>query len=424
MIGPIVAIGKNTFQEAIRSKVFVICLVVLAILCAFAPMFPSINSPHAKLKLALSVSLQLCFYFGLIIIIFTAAAFLPEEINSKRIYTIFPKPVSRFQYLVGKLLGICFLAFSLLFVFAITVILFVRITYHSLPDAGKKEGLSFFNTIDSFPADSFKKFRRNKEVGDVPAHTFEITYKNISIADYDAKISLKILASYIKAGHPNEVYFDMDILDVENQSSLMSLKEMGVLDKKLITIPLPNEMSLKNSKNIVIKLSIHEKSRDYLSGVYIKSTDFHFHKKAKPLELNVLRAFSLFAIQFILLGFVAVVASTRMSFYVSALFAFTTFAAGSFTGFLKTYLTEKQDQIDMKIIDPNAFFSKVGHLADQYMQLICNLMPNFSKYDVSSEVIDGLTISNGRFLEIATHYSIFIVIYLVMGTLMIWRREV
>ena len=61
---------------------------------------------------------------------------------------------------------------------------------------------------------------------------------------------------------------------------------------------------------------------------------------------------------------------------------------------------------------------------DQYMQFICNLMPNFSKYDVTAEVINGLSISNERMLEVTTHYFIFIFIYLILASFMIWKREV
>lgn len=423
MIGPILAIGKNTFQEAIRSKIFVICLVVLAILCAFAPMFPSINDPHAKLKLALSVSLQLCYYFGMLIIIFTSAAFIPDEINSKRIYTIFPKPVSRFQYLLGKLLGICLLSFSLLFVFALIVILFVRISYNALPEASKKDGLTFFSTIDSYDIASFKRFRKGKEVGEKPAHAFTIEYKKIDVNEYDGKLTIKVLASYIKPDHPNQIYFDLEIMDDDSKKMIGSMQNIEVLDKKLTTITLP-ELPIKNKSNLSINLLIAKPSFPYVSGVFILKSDFHFHKKAKLLEINILRSFALFALQFILLGFVAVVASTRMSYYISTLFALTTFAAGSFTSFLKGYILEKQEQVDMKIIDGSSFFSKIGHVLDQYMQFICSLVPDFSKYDITKEVIEGLTISNTRMIEISAHYFIFIFIYLILATLMIWKREV
>jgi hypothetical protein len=387
-------------------------------------MFPTVNDPHSKLKLALTLSLQLSYYFGMVIIIFTSAAFIPDEINSKRIYTIFPKPVSRIQYLLGKLLGICFISFSLLFVFALTVIIFVRISYNALPEESQKEGRSFFRTINSYSMDSLKRFRNENLVGEIPAHSFEVSYKNFDIENCEGKISLKILATYTRHDHDRFILFDIDFIDGLTQMSFGKMKNVKILDKKFEVIVLPADLPLIGKKNLVIKLKLTEQTRAYVGGVSIKENDFHFQRKSEMFEFNILKAFFIFAVQFILLGFIAVAASTRMSYYISAIFSVTTFAAGSLSGFFKEYIREKSFKIDSKVIDVNSMSYKVGHLMDQYMQGICNLMPNFSKYDISADVINGISINGPRILEVVAHYGIFIGIYLFLASVLIWKREV
>lgn len=426
MIGPIFAIAKNTFQEAIRSNIFLVCLVVLGILCAFAPMFPALNDSHSRLKLALSVSTNLCFYFGLIIIVFTSAAFLPDEISSKRIYTIFTKPVSRVQYLMGKLMGICFLSFCLLFVFAVIVIGFVRLTFQSFPEESKKSGESFFRTINPFVCENFKRFRYSKEVGEVPSHYFEATYTNFDIKNFEGKLSFKILANYTKPEKTGKVYFDIVLFDVESKKEIVSYKEIEILDKKLITVPIeiPELEKWGSLKNLMVRVIIAPKSQSYVSGVSIKNGDFYLHQKSQPIELNILKTFFIFSIQFTLLGFVAVAASTRMSYYISSIFALTAFAAGSFSGFLKDYMLEKQEKIELKMIDGSTLSSKLNHFLDQYMQAVCSIMPSFSKYDVSVQLIDGISLTASKMMTIAGHYGLYIVAYLILAAFMIWRREV
>lgn len=389
-------------------------------------MFPALNDSHSRLKLALSISTQLCFYFGLIIIIFTSAAFLPEEISSKRIYTIFTKPVSRVQYLMGKLLGICFLSFCLLFVFAIIVIGFVRLTFQSFTEESKKSGVGFFSTINPYTYDSFKRFRFGKEVGEVPAHYFEATYSEIDAKNFDNKLSFKILANYIKPEKTGKVYFDIFMFDMESKKEITSIKDVEILDKKLVTVPilLPELKEDKALKKILVRVVIAPKSQSYISGVSIKSSEFYLHQLSQPMELNILKSFFIFSIQFALLGFVAVAASTRMSYYIASIFALTTFAAGSLSGFLKEYMLDKQEKISLKIIDGNTFYSKLTHFLDQYMQAVSSIMPNFSKYDVSDQLIEGISLSAGKMFAISSHYGLYITAYLVLAAFMIWRREV
>jgi hypothetical protein len=327
---------------------------------------------------------------------------------------------------MGKLLGICFLSFCLLFVFAIIVIGFIRLTYQSFSEESKKSGEKFFSTINPYAYEDFKRFRFGKVVGEVPAHYFEATYTDFDIKNFDRKLSFKILANYIKPEKSGKVYFDIALIDVASKKEIISMKEVEILDKKLatVTVEIPETNENKVLKNIMVRVIIAPKSHPFISGVSIKSSDFYLHKKSEPIEINILKTFFIFSMEFALLGFVAVAASTRMSYYIASIFSLTAFAAGSFSGFLKEYMLEKQEKIDLKIIDGNTFYSKLTHFLDQYMQVVCSIMPNFSKYDVSDQLINGISLSLGKMLTISSHYGLYVIAYLILAAFMIWRREV
>ncbi|MFM7606765.1 MAG: hypothetical protein ACKO8Z_16405, partial [Prosthecobacter sp.] len=70
--------------------------------------FPVIN-PEQQLGLLKTVSLGTLQIFSLVIGIVSTALLLPKDMEDRTLYTILSKPVPRFEYLAGKLLGVLLL---------------------------------------------------------------------------------------------------------------------------------------------------------------------------------------------------------------------------------------------------------------------------------------------------------------------------
>lgn len=125
--GRIWTIGGSTFTQLVRMKVFYFLLIFSAAVIAAALFFLS-WSFEQELKLLKDVSLGAMAVFAGLFAIVAAAVLIPRDIEDRTLYTILAKPVPRFEYLLGKLLGVLLLiAVSLaLMQVLFSVVLWVR----------------------------------------------------------------------------------------------------------------------------------------------------------------------------------------------------------------------------------------------------------------------------------------------------------
>ena len=102
------AIGWNTFTELVRMKVFYF-LLIFALLIIGNSAFVAKFSFQEQFQMLKDISLGAMSVFSSILAILATANFLPKDIEDRTIYTILAKPVPRFSYLLGKLVGILLL---------------------------------------------------------------------------------------------------------------------------------------------------------------------------------------------------------------------------------------------------------------------------------------------------------------------------
>ena len=101
----IVAIGLNTFREAIRDKVLY-SLLFFAVLVIVAALAFGALSVHEEIRLTIDLGLGGMSIFLAIIAIFVGVSLVYKELEKKTIYTLIPKPVHRYQFVLGKYLGL------------------------------------------------------------------------------------------------------------------------------------------------------------------------------------------------------------------------------------------------------------------------------------------------------------------------------
>lgn len=115
-VSRISVIAAHTFTQLVRMKVFYFLAVfaVIALASNFLNL-PQHGGPEALganvLPLVKSWSLGTMTLFSVVISIVSTALLLPKDIEDRTLYTILAKPVPRFDYLVGKLLGVLSLIF-------------------------------------------------------------------------------------------------------------------------------------------------------------------------------------------------------------------------------------------------------------------------------------------------------------------------
>ena len=103
--GRVWTLATNTVTQLLRMRIlwFLLAFSVLVVAAGFA--FPAM-SPEQQLKLLKDVSFGALQVFSVVIAISATALLLPRDIEDRTLYTILSKPVPRYEYLIGKLLGV------------------------------------------------------------------------------------------------------------------------------------------------------------------------------------------------------------------------------------------------------------------------------------------------------------------------------
>jgi ABC-type transport system involved in multi-copper enzyme maturation permease subunit len=105
MTSRVSAITWNTFREAVRDRVLYNLVLFVLLLVVSAPLFSQISIGLEKLMLV-NVGLSSISLFGVIIAIFIGIGLVSKEIEKKTLYTILSRPVRRWEFIVGKYLGL------------------------------------------------------------------------------------------------------------------------------------------------------------------------------------------------------------------------------------------------------------------------------------------------------------------------------
>jgi ABC-2 type transport system permease protein len=121
------AIASNTLLELVRLKVFYF-LLVFALLIIGSSAFTARLSFQEQFQVLKDVSLGAMSIFSWLLAVLATAMLLPKDIEDRTLYTILAKPVPRFEYLLGKLLGVLTLLFVALSLMSavFVVVLYVR----------------------------------------------------------------------------------------------------------------------------------------------------------------------------------------------------------------------------------------------------------------------------------------------------------
>lgn len=101
----VISIALNTFRENLRDKLLY-NLLVFALLMIGSSVILSRLTLGEFHRLILDLGLGSINFFGVLIAIFVGIGLVNKEIEKKTIYTIVSKPVARYEFLLGKYLGL------------------------------------------------------------------------------------------------------------------------------------------------------------------------------------------------------------------------------------------------------------------------------------------------------------------------------
>jgi ABC-2 type transport system permease protein len=107
-LGRLSAISGNTFTGLTRLKIFYV-LLLFALLLIGGSVFMARMTFQEESQVLKDIGLGAMSLFTSLLAIIATARLLPRDLEDRTAYTVLAKPVSRFEYLAGKLLGILLL---------------------------------------------------------------------------------------------------------------------------------------------------------------------------------------------------------------------------------------------------------------------------------------------------------------------------
>jgi ABC-type transport system involved in multi-copper enzyme maturation permease subunit len=101
----IICIARNTFREAVRDRVLY-NLIAFALLLSGAAIFVGQISIEIERLVVVNLGLTAVSLFGVVIAIFIGIGLVSKEIEKRTLYTVLSRPVRRWEFIVGKFLGL------------------------------------------------------------------------------------------------------------------------------------------------------------------------------------------------------------------------------------------------------------------------------------------------------------------------------
>lgn len=100
----IAALALNTFREAVRNKVLYILLMFAIVLLGLTYFF-SQGALHEQLRVIRDVGLVGIEIIGALIAIFIGVNLVYKELDRKTVFALIPKPIRRWEFVLGKYVG-------------------------------------------------------------------------------------------------------------------------------------------------------------------------------------------------------------------------------------------------------------------------------------------------------------------------------
>ncbi len=101
----VLTVAANTFREAVRDRVLY-NLVFFALLMMVAAIFVGQISIGIEQSIIVSLGLTAISVIGLFISVFIGVGLVSKEMDKRTLYALLAKPVERWQFLLGKYLGL------------------------------------------------------------------------------------------------------------------------------------------------------------------------------------------------------------------------------------------------------------------------------------------------------------------------------
>ncbi|MBN2020169.1 MAG: hypothetical protein JW749_08090 [Sedimentisphaerales bacterium] len=173
------AIAVNTIKQAVRLKIAAVFIVLLLVLLPVMGLkMTGDGTLKGRMQSFISYSLSLMSLLLALLTILAACFTLTNDVKDKQVYTVLTKPVRRYQFVLGKLLGVIVLDAFLLTLFSVVIYSiavlmpqFIKADNEQLERARNEFFTARASIVPPQPdisAEIDEKYEKLKESGEVP----------------------------------------------------------------------------------------------------------------------------------------------------------------------------------------------------------------------------------------------------------------
>jgi hypothetical protein len=409
------AVATNTIKQALRMKVaLVAALLLIVILPVLGFSATGDETLKGRLQTFVSYSLSLMSFLLCVLTIIVSVYTVTSDIEQRQIYTVITKPIRRYQFLLGKLLGVIVLDVMLLGLFS-AIIYTITVYTPNFTNASEVELIQadneFFTARASLTVPQedvteqvqarYEELKRRDELppNETPEEIIAELTKRTQLARRAADVGGVLLWEFDNVkplAKSMFIRFKYDIFPNPPDSQVYGLWYAG--DDQYIKYGEQPETPIYEQAHKHAARTFHEVefSSDVVpedgklaiafvnipqnnSAVIFPLDGLEVLYKADSFGANFVRAVLLILFRLIFLACLGLMASTFLSFPVAVLFCLVLFFTASFSGF---------------VIESFGYLSEsVGAVYSYTLRWVIQLLPQFDKFNPTKYLVPARLLS-------------------------------
>jgi hypothetical protein len=417
------AVAVNTIKQALRLKIAAVFIILLLILLPVMGLnMTGDGTLKGRIQAFISYGLSLTTFLLALLTIFIAAYTITSDVKDKQVYTVLTKPIRRFQFVLGKLVGVIVLDAVLLGLFSViiySITIMLPTLLHADKDQITQVENEFFTARASLKPEEpdisdevEQAYGKLKQTGEVPAGMDEnpVTRRNyrnelarrIGLRKRAAAVGEELLREFnnIKPKDPNQslfIRFKYDVAVNPQDLSIYSKWIVGDVRQLRLGTQIETPLYSLERKDLIRTFREFQVPADavasdgYLALAFLNvplndtvvifplEDGLEVLYKADTFTANFVRAVLLIFTRLVFLAALAIFAGSFLSFPVAILLCLAVFTMANMSGFIA-------ESFDVVGAGVTSFYSYV-------LKPIIMLMPEFDQLSPSKFLVPARLLS-------------------------------
>ena len=419
------AVAVNTIKQAVRLKIVAVFIIMLLVLLPVMGLrMTGDGTLKGREQAFVSYGLSLTALLLAILTIFTAVYTLTNDVKDKQVYTVLTKPIRRFQFVLGKLLGVIVLDAGLLVLFSACIygIIVFLPSFVKADDAQIAQLRNEFFTartslmpaLPDISADVNDAYEKLKNAGEVPAgidenpvarHNYRAEIaRRIGLRKRAAAVGEELRWEFdnVRPAEPNQslfIRFKYDVAVNPEDLQIYSRWLVGDIRQLQLGSAVQTPLYTIDRKDLIRTTCEFAVSADVVASdgylalaffnvplndtvvIFPLEDGLELLYKADSFTANFLRSVLLIFVRLVFLAVLAVFAGSFLSFPVAILLCLAVFTMANMSGFIAESFGED-------VVGAN-----VGKVYYFFLKPLVLLVPQFDKFNASEFLVPARLLS-------------------------------